>query len=257
MRKIWGWGAALAAMSAHAGLADEVLLKEIPCAEQVFRALGQWEPAETWSKGKGSEPGSQVVRAKTAKKGVELKVTITRDREVRLARDTKTETTEIRIQPTDCRAEVGVQAKNLKLPKNSFTDQDLDRFLANGRKNNRLQFIYIWSPHMNLSVSGLKEAEKVARDMKAELLVLLDPKADLDAAKAVAKRHGIKQRTALDRALSSRLFALDQRLHYPVYFVAHAGAVVGSPRWGQDFAAEMKTWVTRGLASQKKNGGAQ
>ena len=254
MKSKWGMASVAFALSvnAYAAKPDDVLLKEIPCADQVFRALGQWETPDYWTRGKSSRPGEQVVKARTDKKGVTLSLSISADREVTLARDTKTETAEVRIHPSTCKAETGVYAKNVKLPKDSFTDRDLEKFLAQGRKNNRLQFIYIWSPHMNLSILGLQEAEKVAKDMKAELLVLLDPKADLEAAKRKAKSHGIKYKTALHRAESTQLFARDQRLHYPVYFVAHGGTVLDNPRWGQDFAGEMKNWVNRSLAGKGK-----
>lgn len=229
----------------------QYLLREIPCEQNVFEALAQWEAPSNWTRVKNAPKGTTELVSDTAKKGVKLGLRVEKDRTVQLSRQEGQSRVEVRIQASDCSGDfkvVDLDQKNLS--KDVFTDQDLENFLKNGKKKNQRQIIYIWSPHMNMSIYGIGEAEKAAQEMKAELLVLLDPAADLRAAQEKAKKYGIKRKDVFRRAGSGELFARDQRLHYPVYFVAQRGNILSRPRWGHDTSMEMKTWIDRSIASE-------
>jgi len=112
-----------------------------------------------------------------------------------------------------------------RTPPGCFSDADLQSLLDASRSRHSKGLIYVWSPHMRYSVRGAKEIYGVADALGLELTVLLDPVADSDLARVVARRERLDVRAL--RALASReLHARGMLLHLPAFVVYEDGRVI-------------------------------
>ncbi len=84
--------------------------------------------------------------------------------------------------------------------------------------------IYTWSPHMVLSQRGLNEILSFPLKGSLRIIVLLDPQADLEVARAQAKANGWPAEY-LRPVSSNILFGLGVRVHYPSYLLIENGQV--------------------------------
>src|SRR5688572_13392939 len=99
-----------------------------------------------------------------------------------------------------------------------FSDADYQRTL---RENPRVLF-YALSPSMPLSVDGLKEIRSAAEDLRARLVVLVDPAATAKDAASIDYPELRLQR-------SSELRNRGLQLHYPTVIVADNHRISGAP----------------------------
>jgi hypothetical protein len=125
----------------------------------------------------------------------------------------------------------------------AFTDRDLTALL--GRRTGAV--IYLWSPHMPLSVDGYGEVRRAAEARQLEVVVLLDPQANRPVA-AAAIRQGRLPRPALRVADSVELQFRELALHAPSLAVIDRGRIVGSLLRGYRSAEEYGAFLDRVLA---------
>jgi hypothetical protein len=105
----------------------------------------------------------------------------------------------------------------------AFQDADLAAFL----EQNPQAAIYVWSPHMPLSVRGIPAFLQAARELALPALLLLDPQADDAYARRVANLAALPAE-ALRRLRSLSLIRRAALLHYPSVLVFSGGALRGS-----------------------------
>jgi hypothetical protein len=119
------------------------------------------------------------------------------------------------------------------LGKADFQDNDLEKLLKISKKTQQKGLIYVWSPHMPLSLRGVHEAQKVTTTKKIALTVLLDPYADLVTASKVASRESFPK-SYLRRIESRILLEKNMTLHFPSAIPYRDGTLARDMRGGYD-----------------------
>lgn len=110
-----------------------------------------------------------------------------------------------------------------KAPDNVVDDKKLFSIL----NKDLTGLVYSWSPHMNLSVKGLKAIQAIAAEQKLPLTVLMDSQSasELELAKKILDKEKIK----LDKILigsSMELYYRRTNIHYPNLIVFKNGRIV-------------------------------
>lgn len=126
-----------------------------------------------------------------------------------------------------------------------FSDRDLATLVATERRG----VIYMWSPHMPLSVEGYRPLVAAATERGLSVAALLDPAADRAFAAAERTRGGLPL-TALRVADSVELLFRDLLLHAPAVQAFANGRLVGSPWPGFHGADEYGAFLDRVLATR-------
>jgi hypothetical protein len=125
-----------------------------------------------------------------------------------------------------------------------FSDDDLRRLLDASPAG----VIYLWSPHMPLSVDGVAQARAAAKARTLEVTVLLDPQSNRDFAARVAAERGLPA-DALRAADSVELTFRDVLVHAPSLQAYAHGQLRGSPFPGYHTADEYGGFVDRVLGA--------
>jgi hypothetical protein len=108
----------------------------------------------------------------TDKLGVWVGVDPQRDL-LRLTRHMPMESLIVEMKPPRCVPSIRIDhLKNAKPDVNSFTDAKLAEILEDSRKNGSDGFVYVWSPHMNYSAKGAKEAIAVGKELNLNAVVI-------------------------------------------------------------------------------------
>lgn len=124
-----------------------------------------------------------------------------------------------------------------------FTDAELRRLVAEQSRG----LLYVWSPHMPLSVDGVGVAQIVAKRRGLPLTILLDPAANAALARSVIARHG----WPLDSAIvadSTELRFRDVLVHAPTIQAYAGGRLVGSAFPGYHTVDEYSVYLDRVFA---------
>ncbi len=117
-----------------------------------------------------------------------------------------------------------IATKNIpKTPANVVDDKKLFSIL----NKDLTGLIYSWSPHMTLSVRGLKEIQAIAAEKKLPLTVLMDSQSasELELAQKILDKEKIK----LDKILigsSMELYYRRTHIHYPNLIVFKNGRII-------------------------------
>ncbi len=117
-----------------------------------------------------------------------------------------------------------------------FSDFDLDKLIRQSKAEgfSNLYWIYIWSPHMNYSVRGLREAGRIAQmDRRVHLVPILDPNARTEGSE-----HPI--------LTSDRLIEEGALLHFPAVFLIRNGRL-SKVRLGYDASDLAREILQRSL----------
>ena len=130
-----------------------------------------------------------------------------------------------------------------RLPTPRFDDDDLRRLVAANDRG----VIYLWSPHMPLSVDGFRSVRAAAEARGLVVQVVLDPAADRAFAAASLTAAGLPL-SALRMADSVELLFHDVTLHAPSIQVYGGGAMRGSAFPGYHSAEEYGAFLDRVLA---------
>lgn len=125
-----------------------------------------------------------------------------------------------------------------------FTDADLRRAIAAQPRG----LLYVWSPHMPLSVEGVAQARFMAERRGLSLIVLLDPAANEALARSVAAQHAWPPDTVLV-ADSTELRFRDVLVHAPTLQAFAGGRLVGSAFPGHHSSEEYAAYLDRIFAT--------
>ena len=126
-----------------------------------------------------------------------------------------------------------------------FTDADLTALVSSGRSG----VVYVWSPHMPLSVDGYRAIATAAAARGFAVHAMLEPGADRAFAQASLARGGLP-RDALRIADSVELSYRDVHLHTPVILVYARGRIAGDAWPGYHSADEYGGVLDRALAGR-------
>jgi hypothetical protein len=92
---------------------------------------------------------------------------------LRLSRHMPMESLIVEMKPPECSPSIRIdRLENAKLDADSFTDAKLAEILAESRKNGSDGFVYAWSPRMNYSARGAKEAAIVGKELNLKAVVI-------------------------------------------------------------------------------------
>jgi hypothetical protein len=103
---------------------------------------------------------------------------------------------------------------------NVFTDRDLREVLRSAGAT----VVYVWSPHMSLSVDGYAEIARASEALGLELVPVLFPGGDREFAAREALRAGMPAE-ALRESASLELIYRDAHVHAPTIVVFDGGRV--------------------------------
>lgn len=130
-------------------------------------------------------------------------------------------------------------------PASAFGDADLAALVRTGRG-----VIYVWSPHMPLSVDTMTSLAAAARGLRLAVTLLLDPAADPGFAARIAAERALPA-AALRVADSVELQFRDVLVHAPTAIAYADGRIVGSAYPGGHTADEYAAYFRRVLAATR------
>lgn len=191
-----------------------------PCANSIERQLQSWHATDEVLRAPAGPLGGAVYRIATDDLGVWITLHQPRglstmslfrtdgEGTVRLDFDERCET-----QPTS-------SFPAPSLPAGAFTDADLRAQLDT---NDRL-IVYLWSPHLPLSVEGYHEIAAAADAVEVPLVAVVDATADVSFVEREADENGIPEEAR--RCLGSvELLFRDLAVHTPSIVVFSSGSV--------------------------------
>ena len=110
------------------------------------------------------------------------------------------------IEAPDCK----INIKSFDNDLNGFKDENLKKLLS----KNKNGIIYLWSPHMTISVQELSEIFLARKKIKAHFTILLDKNADMN----LAKKMVTKLKLPIDYLLKMNSRELEEfglTIHFP------------------------------------------
>lgn len=151
-----------------------------------------------------------------------------------------------RISWTDgCTARADTRARGVA-PAPRFSDDDLVSLLRRSSRG----VLYLWSPHMPLSVDAYDALVSAARSRGLEVMALLDPAADRVFARASIEGRALPE-AALRVADSIELTFRDALVHAPAIQAYANGQLQGSPFPGAHTADEYGAFLDRVLGMSR------
>ena len=245
-----GWmGGALLALSGAVGLAQSAPV-ELQCADAVAAQRREWGAASAAISQPSIVPDDRLQHWPTTALGVWL-----------VERTTGTESTLTRVSPDGL---VRVRWSSTCTPTRderprvpatqpAFTDRDLAALLDRRAGG----VLYLWSPHMPLSVDGYAELRQAAAAKRLEVVALLDPQSDRQFA-AASVTEGRLPVAALRVADSVELQFRELPLHAPAVVVFRDGrlqaTVLRGYRSAEGVAAFLRSRVGRSSGAESTVG---
>jgi len=208
-----------------------------PCRAQAERQLRTWRTVGPPRRQPPVPGGATVTHWPTETVGVWV-VEARSDQSTSLVRVTPTSATEV-VWSASCVASTVEHARAIAAGP-TFTDDELLRVMAERVRG----VIYVWSPHMPLSVDGVDTVRRAASPRGLAVTVVLDPGASLTLAVGIAAERGWPLST-LHVADSVELTFRDLLVHAPAVQVYANGRLVGSPFPGHHTVDEYSAYFDR------------
>lgn len=218
-----------AGQEAHRGLCADARARQL----HAWQVVGQPRPV----------PGTQVRHWPTRQLGTWVADDGTAERPVLLL---VTPTTLTRVEWT-----AGCDLQSHEWPRPAvasprFTDADLAALVNAGRPG----VVFVWSPHMPLSIDAYRPLRSAATARGMTVHAVLDPGADRAFARGSLDRGGLPN-DALRVADANELRYRDVHLHTPVVLVFAGGRIIGDAWPGYHGEAEYGEFLDRALAERR------
>lgn len=211
-----------------------------PCAPHISDQRATWGAIGPPRMQPPSSEGATVLHWPTSTLGTWV-VEVVGPREASLRRVVDGDVTDV-TWSTDCVPST-VDTPRLGSAMGRFTDADLRGLVAHHPRG----LLYVWSPHMPLSVDGVRVARIVAERRGLPLTILLDPAANTGLARSVIARHGWPPDSAIV-ADSTELRFRDVLVHAPTIQGYASGRLVGSAFPGYHTVDEYSAYLDRMFA---------
>lgn len=195
------------------------LVSSSACADAVSRQLAAWHATSEVLKTAGGPLGGEVYRIATEELGVWITLHRPKGLDTTSLFLTKTSET-LRL---DFAATCEVSSVSIPSPPaaaGAFTDADLRSLVA---KEDRV-VVYLWSPHLPLSVEGYAEIAAATARVGGRLVALVDPSADRGFVDRVGDAQAIPAEARRPMGAVELLFR-DLAVHTPSVLVFANGAV--------------------------------
>ncbi|MAZ47500.1 MAG: hypothetical protein CME65_02990 [Halobacteriovoraceae bacterium] len=216
---------------------SNTVLSNIPCQEQVFSLLLSWGHEYSWSQGVNFNQ-TKTLKSPTDKIGNWVYMTAAPSSTI-ITKDTVELRQTFEFELPQCVAKVESTLKQ-EVTNNGFTDEKLQTLLEESKKKNTSGIIYLWSPHMTLSVTGAQEVKKLSKELGIGLTLVHDSRAELEP----LRRASISQSQVMNsRDLSNRGF----ETHFPSLIFYQNGELERYPRPGYDNYERLKEVVSSKL----------
>ncbi len=218
-------------------------LTQNPCAKQASQVLTQWKVQDHWSRAVGHKPNEQIFRAPTQAVGKWVEVAFNgSDVALRLFNEKAVLTTTF---DKHCQSTAGLAAHKVKssLSEKQRTYKVMhDQEIANLLEQKKSGVIFLWSPHKQISVEGLKQILQAGKDTKVPVYPVVDSDSDPKAVDRVVKELKLAKKDIyfLDSFdLQYRGF----RLHHPSLIVFNDGKFTSQVRRGYEDAFVYKDYL--------------
>ncbi len=215
-----------------------------PCPAEMAAARARWQAIAPPLAPPSLAPGTTLRHWPTTTLGIWLVEETAADRATltRVAGDALTRIT----WTPDCAAATDHRTRPAVAPP-AFGDADLAALLDSGARG----VLYLWSPHMPLSVDGVAAVTAAARARGLTVEALLDPNADRAFARTQATAHALPA-SALRVADAVELQFRELALHAPSAVVFAGGRLVGSVLRGYRTADEYAEFFSRVLGERER-----
>ena len=202
----------------------------IPCLPTVSATLDKWEAPTSWRKLISNESDYLEIASPSEVVGVWIYLRVGKKETVATRKTAESEIS-VRWDNHNCQSQASINLKK-NGPSNDqglFADKNLQHLLSKGSAG----IIYIWSPHMPLSIKGLVEISALAKRLKMDLTILMDPNASQDSGLRAVKRNHLDS-TAIIKVGASELIQRSSLFHFPSYVFYKDGKIFGDARLGYD-----------------------
>jgi hypothetical protein len=196
------------------------LVAGFPCPDAVERQLVAWRASSEVVTAPGGPSGGAVYRIATDEIGVWI--TLHRPRGLdttSLFLTSARETRRVDVGPSCESAPVSTFSPP-EAPADAFTDEALERRLTLDKR----LVVYLWSPHLPLSVEGYPEIVAATAQLQVPLAVVVDGSAERGFVESVADANGIAA-DARRPMVSIELMFRDLPVHTPSILVFSNGLV--------------------------------
>ncbi|MBT7610997.1 MAG: hypothetical protein HN576_14640 [Bacteriovoracaceae bacterium] len=209
------------------------LLSGHKCKKQIIKLLSNWKSNDSWQKIANIDLSRSVYKTPSHKIGSWIRMDIQNNKAIVLQKMTSKMiiSKEFAYDGNSCSGEMAVRSLKYdeKYLSQSFTDAELINSLSQNKKG----IIYIWSPNMPLSVTGLKYLKKHAKKMGVHVTAVVDPnspKSDIDA----LVTSGKIDKEALRPLESYDLIQRGGLIHFPAFFSYENGKLSRAPKLGYE-----------------------
>ena len=195
---------------------------DMKCATAARAMLAEWRTTDEVFRDADEPFGGRVWRLPTDQLGVWVTVGVDPGASPTLARIDGRDTLRVSFGPSCEPSRSVLRASSAAPSGGAYGDDDMTALVGDGRSG----VIYVWSPHMPLSVDAYHHVTHATEALGVSLTSLLDPAADADYARRVARAAGIPQR-ALRPFRSVELVFRNATLHAPSVLVYRNGRMIG------------------------------
>lgn len=219
------------------------------CAEELRSLLTAWGAAADWRRLPGTDPDEVRFRAPTRSLGKWIELTIAPKNE-KISLFTAHDTLKV-VFGENCerKSELLAHEASRHFPGRSrvggFAVLD-DELLESKLADTRSSLLYLWTPHKEISVLGLKEAQAAAKKLGLLLYAVVEPNSSPLAVSRVRSELGL----AREQVLWLDSFELQLRgfrLHFPSLILLSAGQFASPVRRGHESAHDYTDYLQRYL----------
>ncbi|GEM_PF-2719416 len=175
------------------------LLNKLKCSKVVFKSISALGEPKEWKKNHDGSVSTDF------ESGGKVQVVVESTKSL-LTSNQNGLTLKLEFSEPECKMKI----LRISSSNGGFLDRDLDLLL----KKNKRGVIYLWSPHMSLSVYELVEMKKYLSSLKIPVTILLDLNADIDSANKSIQKIDLPL-DYLKRMNSRKLESFGATIHYP------------------------------------------
>ncbi len=124
-------------------------------------------------------------------------------------------------------------------------DSDFAKLVELSKTQNIM--VYFWSPHMNLSITGVMEAKKVADQFGLKFVAVLDNKLELHSIELAAQQVSGIDIIVLSNQNTAEINKYFSGLHYPAWFILKNGSISKILRLGYSIPSVLTAEVAERL----------
>jgi hypothetical protein len=243
-----GLGAASGGVRAEGGPLALGFLMNVRCADAVAARLAAWEASGESFEDVGPMPGTQTWRLSTRQFGVWVVAHVDQHHHAMLERVDSREVHRV-VFHHSCASET-MRADRPDEPAGSaWADRDLGTLL----QETGTGLLFVWSPHMPLSVDAYHHAARAAAAEGIAMTVLLHPDADAEYARVTAS-FGRLPAAALRSFRSIELSMRNATIHAPSVFIYRDGRLSGLALPGYRNEASYRVLIRSRLESHGNAG---